>query len=142
MAARHFEEVPVVVATEAALKKVQASNLTQLLNVFDGKDGIEQRWVKARPVINFLEVEGDGGKDTILTIQFSPFDQKLQMGWRSAEPNAKGKFSYCPSDELVTYLVHTWDIGLDESGNICRIEDPKGKVVSKPKAKRAGLPTA
>ena len=62
MADRHFEEVPVVIGTPANLKKVQAQNLTQLLNVFDGKKGIEQRWVKARPVINFLEVEGDGGE--------------------------------------------------------------------------------
>ena len=141
MADRHFEEVPVVVATPANRKKVQAANLTRLLNVFDGRDGIEQRWVKARPVINFLEVEGDG-KDSILTLQFSPFDQKLQMGWRSAKPNAKGKFTYCPVSDLVTYNVHTWDIGLDESGNICRIEDPEGRKVTKPKAKTAGLPSA
>ena len=138
---RHFEEVPTV-DTASALKSLRASDLVEVLAEYKGLDNVEIRWVKSRPVINFLAVEGAGGKDTVLTMQFSPFDQKLQAGWRSEASNAKGKFTYCPTDELVTYLVHTWDIGLNKDGNIVRIEDPDAKKATPKSKKSVGLPTA
>ena len=141
MATRNYEAVPTVKATAAALKSLMARNLVEVLGIYSNRDDVEIRWVKSRPVINFLEIEG-GGKDSILTMQFSPFDQKLQSGWRSEKPNAKGKFTYCPTDDLVTYEVHTWDIGINADGNIVRIEDPDAKKPTASKSKKVGLPTA
>jgi hypothetical protein len=139
---RVITEVPVL-NTTAQIKSATALDLVETLSAYKALKGVEVRWVRGRPVVNFTEIEGDGD-DSILTLQFSPFDQRAQTGWRSRSPDSKGKYSYCPSDELVTYDVHTWDIGLDKSGNLCRIEDPS-QVKAKPKARKtshAGLPSA
>jgi len=140
---RVITEVPVL-STVASIKSAVAVDMVEVLTSYKKLDGVEVRWVKGRPVINFTEVDGDG-EDSILVLQVSPFDQRIQTGWRSKSADSKGKYSYCPSEDLVTYDVHTWDIGLDKSGSICRIEDPKSAKAEPKKAsskKRAGLPSA
>lgn len=139
---REILEVPVL-NSATALKKAKATDLVEVLDVYKNLKGIEVRWVRGRPVCNFLEVDGDG-EDSILVLQVSPFDQRLQTGWRSRQPNSKGKYTYCPADELVTYDCHTYDVGLDENGQLCRIEDPSQVKKSAPKKRtsHAGLPSA
>lgn len=140
---RVITEVPVL-STPAQIKSATETDFVGVLSRYSQLKAVEVRWVRGRPVVNFLEVDGDG-EDSILTLQVSPFDQRVQTGWRSKTPNAKTrKYSYCPSEDLVTYDCHTWDVGLDKDGNLCRIEDPKAaKAAPKQSSKkRAGLPSA
>lgn len=141
---REIVEVPVL-ETAAAIKSAKATDFFGVVDLYDKSGKLEKRWTRGRPVLNFPEIEGDGGKDTILTMQISPFDQRVQTGWRSKEPNSKGKYEYCPAEDLVTYDCHVYDVGLTKSGELCRIADPsntRAEPKAQRKGKRAGLPTA